>query len=153
MKNIQFSTCSATLPNTRSCEMASVVPHSFLIFILISPDILRWHFVSTRRVCEEDFSILVWVSSNSSSPSLYHWIFMGSRPMKDSSKAAPFPVLITTGFLNSSRSSDLILGGSSEKAHSFFKLRLLLLSCEEKCFTHILTVAALLFSFSWSTST
>lgn len=129
IKNMQVLTCSVqTLPNTTSCEMASVVPHSFLILILISPVILRWHLVNSRRVCEEDFSILIWLSSNNSSPSLYHWIFMGSRPTKVSSKAASFPVLIMTGFMNSLRSSGLILGGSSRKNTHIFKRRLLLLS-------------------------
>lgn len=95
--------------------MASVVPHSFLILILISPVVLRLHLVSSRRLCEEDFSILMWVSSNSSSPSLYHWIFMGSRPINSTLNAASLPVLITTGFMNSVRSSGLILGGSSRE--------------------------------------
>lgn len=99
--------------------MASVAPHSFLILIFISPVVLRWHLVSSRRLYEEDFSILMCVSSSSSSPSLYHWIFMGSRPTKDSLNAASFPVLIITGFMNSVRSSGLILGGSSRKKTHF----------------------------------
>lgn len=132
IRNMQLLTCSIqTLPKTTSCEMASVVPHSFLILILISPVVLRWHLVSSRRLCEVDFSILVWVSSNSSSPSLYHWIFMGSRPTKDTLKAASFPVLITTGFMNSVRSSGLILGGSGRKNTHLFKLRPLMLSWKE----------------------
>lgn len=121
-----------TLPRTMSFLMASVVPHSFLILILISPVVLRWHLVSNRRLWEEDFSILILLSSISSSPSLYHWIFIGSRPTNVSLKDASFPALIITGFINSVRSSRLILGGSMSGKNSVYNY--VLTKFTELCF-------------------
>lgn len=110
------------LPKTTRWVIASVVPHSFLILILISPEHLRLHLVSTRRVCSEDFSILMLVSSTSSSPSWYHCTFMGWRPMNVILNTASFPLLISIGFLNSSTSSAFSLGGSSESFRKNYRI-------------------------------
>ncbi len=95
-----------------SLERASMVPNSFLSFSFISPLSLRWHFTSRRRLWLSDFSILMWLSSSISSPSLYHCTFIGSRPTKSNLKVAFWPTLIITGSENLAKSSWFILGGS-----------------------------------------
>lgn len=99
-------------PRTMSLERASMVPYSFLSFSFISPLSLRWHFTSRRRLWLADFSILMWLSSSISSPSLYHCTFIGSRPTNSSLKVAFWPTLIITGSENLAKSSWFILGGS-----------------------------------------
>ena len=95
-----------------SCEIASMKPCSFLSLILISPVSFLWHLLRSKRLRLADFSILVLVPSCSSSPSLYHWIFIGSWPTKCTLKMALWPTLTVTGSMKSLRSSGPTLGGS-----------------------------------------
>lgn len=100
------------LPSTTRLEMASTVPNSFLILILISPVSLRCNLVRSRRLSPSEISILQWASGMSSSPSLYHWTLHGSWPTNGILKVAFWLCLTTVGFANTSISLALNLGGS-----------------------------------------
>ena len=98
-----------------SCETASMKPCSFLSLILICPVSFLWHLLRSKQLWPADFSIFVLLSSRSSSPSLYHWIFIGVCPTKCSLKMALCPTLTVKGSVKAFRSLVSDLGGSTEK--------------------------------------
>lgn len=99
-------------PSTISWEIASVTPCSFLSFILISPVSFLWHLLRSSRLWLPHFSTFTLVSLSSSSPSLYHWILMGSWPTNCILNMAFCPALTFTAWVKTLRSSALNLGGS-----------------------------------------
>lgn len=101
-------------PSTIKCEIASVYPCLFLSLILIAPVFFLWHLVRSKRLWPADVSIFVLLSSWSSSPSLYHWLLMGSWPRKCILKMALCPALTVTGSVKELRSSGSNLGGSKK---------------------------------------
>lgn len=104
-------------PSTISWEIASVTPCSFLSFILISPVSFLWHLLRSSRLWLPHFSTFTLLSLSSSSPSLYHWIFMGSWPTNCILNMAFCPALTFTGSVKTLRSSTWNLGGSKQKRH------------------------------------
>lgn len=69
------------LPSTIRLVVASTVPNSFFILILISPVSLRCSLLRDKRQWLSVASVLQFASVVSSSPSLYHCILVASRPI------------------------------------------------------------------------
>lgn len=113
---MQFRLCLALRhsPSTTSWETASENPWSFFSFILISPVSFLWHLLRSRRPWLDDFSILVLLSSWSSSPSLYHWIFIGLWPTNWSLNMAWCPTLTVRVSVKPLSSSGSNRGGSKQ---------------------------------------
>lgn len=102
-------------PSTIRWEIASVTPCSFLSFILISPVSFLWHLLRSSRLWLPHFSTFMLLSLSSSSPSLYHWILMGSWPTNCILNMALCPALTFTGWVKRLRSSALNRGGSKKE--------------------------------------
>lgn len=105
------------LPSTTRLVVASVVPNSFFILILISPVSLRCSLLRDKRQWLSVVSILQFASVVSSSPSLYHCILVASRPIYGILNSALCLLLTTLGLANSSRSFVANLGGSRKQIH------------------------------------
>lgn len=102
-------------PSTISWEIASVTPCSFFSFILISPVSFLWHLQRSSRLWLPHFSTFTLLSPSSSSPSLYHWILIGSWPTKGILNMAFCPALTFTASVKTQMSSGLNLGGSKQR--------------------------------------
>lgn len=113
-------------PSTISWEIASVTPCWFFSFILISPVSFLWHLLRSSRLWLPHFSTFTLLSPSSSSPSLYHWILMGSWPTKGILNMAFCPALTFTGSVKTQTSLGLNLGGSKQRGRQdFHKLKCL----------------------------